>query len=224
MSLNRKTRRWLKKLGNIAIGALIVAITIIGSNFYNGLKNRVTIETPRNNVIEIQKTYNLDKINDVLKKNNLEVLSIDFSGDYSKTIVDEPKFKIFGDTFTEFRKKVANKTLNLTADFNAIYKYDLSKLEATRVGDVTLIQLSEDDLELTIQYRNVETTQKYAPLAAYFTPQQVADIEAEMKDKAYNDISARGCYKTEALQNTKDDILQLFEKCGIETNDILIKW
>ena len=154
MSLNRKTRRWLKKLGNIVIGTLIVAITIIGSNFYNELKNRVTIETPRNNVVEIQKTYNLDKINDVLKKNNLEVLSIDFSGDYSKTIVDEPKFKIFGDTFTEFRKKVANKTLNLTADFNAIYKYDLSKLEATRVGDVTLIQLSEDDLELTIQYHN----------------------------------------------------------------------
>ena len=39
-----------------------------------------------------------------------------------------------------------------------------------------------------------------------------------------NFIYLRDIYKDEALKNTKLDILNLFEKCGIETNDILIRW
>lgn len=223
MKLNRRTRRLLKRIGNSVVAIFIVVSTIIGSNFYHNMKSNKGISAPQRKVVEMQETYNLDKINEILRKNNLEVLDINFNATYNKTVVDEPLFKIFGDTFAEFRKKVANKTLNLTADFNAIYKYDLSKLEAVRIGDVTVIQLKEGDLELSVQYKDVETTQKYGILATHFTPQQVTDIEAEMREKAYNDISIRGDYKIEALQNTKNSLLELFDKCGIETNDILIK-
>ena len=157
-------------------------------------------------------------------KNNLEVLEINFESNFSKTIVDQPKYDIFKGAFKELRNKFKKKTLNLSAEFTAIYKYDLSKLTATRIGDVTVIELSKDDIDISVHYKNVTANVDYAFLASYFTPQQIADIEADMLEAAQKDITIRNTYKDEALENTKLDILNLFEKCGIKTNDILIKW
>lgn len=222
MKLNRKMRRWLKKIGGIAIGALIVANVVMGSVLYTKVIVGNQKESPQ--IVEIKQEYDLTKINDVLAKNNLEVLEINFESTFSKTVVDQPKFDIFKGAFKEFRNKFKSKTLNLSAEFTALYKYDLSKLTATRIGDVTVIELNKDDIDINIQYKNVVANADYTFLADYFTPQQIADIEAEMLEAAKKDITMRGIYKDEALKNTKLDILNLFEKCGIETNDILIRW
>ena len=222
MKLNRKMRRWLKKIGGIAIGALIVANVVMGSILYTKVIVGNQKESPQ--IVEIKQEYDLTKINDILAKNNLEVLEIDFESTFSKTVVDQPKFDIFKGAFKEFRNKFKSKTLNLSAEFTALYKYDLSKLTATRIGDVTVIELNKDDIDINIQYKNVIVNADYTFLADYFTPQQIADIEAEMLEAAKKDITMRDIYKDEALKNTKLDILNLFEKCGIETNDILIRW
>lgn len=222
MKLNRKMRRWLKKIGGIAIGALIVANVVMGSILYTKVIVGNQKESPQ--IVEIKQEYDLTKINDILAKNNLEVLEIDFESTFSKTVVDQPKFDIFKGAFKEFRNKFKSKTLNLSAEFTALYKYDLSKLTATRIGDVTVIELNKDDIDINIQYKNVVANADYTFLADYFTPQQIADIEAEMLEAAKKDITMRDIYKDEALKNTKLDILNLFEKCGIETNDILIRW
>lgn len=222
MKLNRKMRRWLKKIGGIAIGALIVANVVMGSVLYTKVIVGNQKESPQ--IVEIKQEYDLTKINDVLAKNNLEVLEINFESTFSKTVVDQPKFDIFKGAFKEFRNKFKSKTLNLSAEFTALYKYDLSKLTATRIGDVTVIELNKDDIDINIQYKNVVANSDYTFLADYFTPQQIADIEAEMLEAAKKDITMRDIYKDEALKNTKLDILNLFEKCGIETNDILIRW
>lgn len=222
MKLNRKMRRWLKKIGGIAIGALIVANVVMGSVLYTKVIVGNQKESPQ--IVEIKQEYDLTKINDVLAKNNLEVLEINFESTFSKTVVDQPKFDIFKGAFKEFRNKFKSKTLNLSAEFTALYKYDLSKLTATRIGDVTVIELNKDDIDINIQYKNVVANADYTFLADYFTPQQIADIEAEMLEAAKKDITMRDIYKDEALKNTKLDILNLFEKCGIETNDILIRW
>lgn len=222
MKLNRKMRRWLKKIGGIAIGALIVANVVMGSILYTKVIVGNQKESPQ--IVEIKQEYDLTKINDVLAKNNLEVLEINFESTFSKTVVDQPKFDIFKGAFKEFRNKFKSKTLNLSAEFTALYKYDLSKLTATRIGDVTVIELNKDDIDINIQYKNVIVNADYTFLADYFTPQQIADIEAEMLEAAKKDIAMRDIYKDEALKNTKLDILNLFEKCGIETNDILIRW
>lgn len=222
MKLNRKMRRWLKKIGGIAIGALIVANVVMGSILYTKVIVGNQKESPQ--IVEIKQEYDLTKINDILAKNNLEVLEIDFESTFSKTVVDQPKFDIFKGAFKEFRNKFKSKTLNLSAEFTALYKYDLSKLTATRIGDVTVIELNKDDIDINIQYKNVVANADYTFLADYFTPQQIADIEAEMLEAAKKDITMRDTYKDEALKNTKSDILNLFEKCGIETNDILIRW
>ena len=222
MKLNRKMRRWLKKIGGIAIGALIVANVVMGSILYTKVIVGNQKESPQ--IVEIKQEYDLTKINDILAKNNLEVLEIDFESTFSKTVVDQPKFDIFKGAFKEFRNKFKSKTLNLSAEFTALYKYDLSKLTATRIGDVTVIELNKDDIDINIQYKNVVANADYTFLADYFTPQQIADIEAEMLESAKKDITMRDTYKDEALKNTKLDILNLFEKCGIETNDILIRW
>lgn len=222
MKLNRKMRRWLKKIGGIAIGALIVANVVMGSILYTKVIVGNQKESPQ--IVEIKQEYDLTKINDILAKNNLEVLEINFESTFSKTVVDQPKFDIFKGAFKEFRNKFKSKTLNLSAEFTALYKYDLSKLTATRIGDVTVIELNKDDIDINIQYKNVIVNADYTFLADYFTPQQIADIEAEMLEAAKKDITMRDIYKDEALKNTKLDILNLFEKCGIETNDILIRW
>ena len=143
---------------------------------------------------------------------------------YSKLAIFSTLKALQAPAFKEFRNKFKSKTLNLSAEFTALYKYDLSKLTATRIGDVTVIELNKDDIDINIQYKNVVANADYTFLADYFTPQQIADIEAEMLEAAKKDITMRDTYKDEALKNTKLDILNLFEKCGIETNDILIRW
>lgn len=223
MKLNRKMRRWLKRVGNIAIGALIVANVVMGSLLYFKVATR-NYKEMKPQIIEMEQKYDLTQINDILAKNNLEVLEINFESNFSKTIVDQPKYDIFKGAFKELRNKFKKKTLNLSAEFTAIYKYDLSKLTATRIGDVTVIELSKDDIDISVHYKNVTANADYAFLASYFTPQQIADIEADMLEAAQKDITMRNTYKDEALENTKLDILNLFEKCGIKTNDILIKW
>ena len=222
MKLNRKMRRWLKKIGGIAIGALIVANVVMGSILYTKVMVGNQKESPQ--IVEIKQEYDLTQINDILAKNNLEVLEINFESNFSKTIIDQPKYDIFKGAFKELRNKFKKKTLNLSAEFTAIYKYDLSKLTATRIGDVTVIELSKDDIDISVHYKNVTANADYAFLASYFTPQQIADIEADMLEAAKKDITMRDTHKDEALKNTKLDILNLFEKCGIETNDILIRW
>lgn len=159
MKLNRKMRRWLKKIGGIAIGALIVANVVMGSILYTKVIVGNQKESPQ--IVEIKQEYDLTKINDILAKNNLEVLEIDFESTFSKTVVDQPKFDIFKGAFKEFRNKFKSKTLNLSAEFTALYKYDLSKLTATRIGDVTVIELNKDDIDINIQYKNVVANADY---------------------------------------------------------------
>lgn len=171
---------------------------------------------------QIENKISIEKINKILEQNKLNVLDLDINFNYNESIVDVPKYSIlniFGENGDKIRAFLKEKTLYINSDVHFCYTYDLSKVNVVKLNDDKyLINLKIQDLDLFVNNKVISSDVKMSMLSTYFTPEQVFNIEQNMLEKAKENIDEDNKFKTIALENTKKNLYDIFEKVGIEDN------
>ena len=171
---------------------------------------------------QIENKISIEKINKILEQNKLNVLDLDINFNYNESIVDVPKhsvLNIFGKNGDKIRAFLKEKTLYINSDVHFCYTYDLSKVNVVKLNDDKyLINLKIQDLDLFVNNKVISSDVKMSMLSTYFTPEQVFNIEQNMLEKAKENIDEDNKFKTIALENTKKNLYDIFEKVGIEDN------
>lgn len=206
-----------KKILILLIVGLAVSNGVLAKKIIDkqGIKSSTSYE-------QIENKISIEKINKILEQNKLNVLDLDINFNYSESIVDTPKYSflnIFGENGDKIRAFLKEKTLYINSDIYFCYTYDLSKINVVELNDDKyLINLKIQDLDLFINNKVIGSDVKMSMLSTYFTPEQIFDIEQNMLEKAKENIDGDNKFKIIALENTKKNLYNIFEKVGIEDN------
>ncbi len=206
-----------KKMLILLIAGLVFSNCILVRTLINKqeIKNSTSYE-------QVENKISIEKINKILRQNKLNVLDLDVNFNYSESIVDTPKhsvLNIFGKKGDKIRAFLKEKTLYINSDVHFCYTYDLSKVNVVELNDNKyLINLKIQDLDLFVNNKVIDSDVKMSMLSTYFSPEQVFNIEQNMLEKAKENIDEDNKFKTIALENTKKNLYDIFEKVGIEDN------
>lgn len=206
-----------KKILILLIVGLAVSNGVLAKKIIDkqGIKSSTSYE-------QIENKISIEKINKILEQNKLNVLDLDINFNYSESIVDTPKYSflnIFGENRDKIRAFLKEKTLYINSDIYFCYTYDLSKINVVELNDDKyLINLKIQDLDLFINNKVIDSDVKMSMLSTYFTPEQIFNIEQNMLEKAKENIDGDNKFKIIALENTKKNLYDIFEKVGIKDN------
>lgn len=211
-----------KKIKKILLTILIstlIFITIkstitLNNNFNKLLKTLIPIQTTQSQQIDITKFT----IQQILNTNKLQSLECKVS----ITIEDNRYDKVNWNWLNKMFKFLTSQSLELQSDYKGLFTYDLSKAQFTKNNNTYNITLNSNDLELNIvQIDNIKTKEMQSILGQYYNSQETSNLITLMQNLAKEKINTND-NKDKAILNTKDDLINLFTKVGLNSDKINI--
>lgn len=207
-----------KKIKKILLTILISTLIFIIIKFaitLNNNFNKISItpnQTTQSQQIDITKFT----IQQILNTNKLQSLECKVS------ISIEDNRYTQSPIFNKLFKLLTSQSLELQSDYKGIFTYDLSKAQFTKNNNTYNITLNQNDLELNIvQVDDIKTNEIQSLLGQYYNSQETSDLITQMQNIAKEKINTSD-NKDKAILNTKDDLINLFTKVGLNSDKINI--
>lgn len=206
-----------KKLRNLLLTILISTLIFITIKFaitLNNNFNKLSKTPTQSQQIDTTKFT----IQQILNTNKLQSLECKVS----ITIEDNRYDKVNWNWLNKMFKFLTSQSLELQSDYKGLFTYDLSKVQFTKNNNTYNIALNSNDLELNIvQVDDIKTKEIQSLLGQHYDSQETSDLIIHMQNIAKEKINT--VYnKDKALLNTKDDLINLFTKVGIDISTVNI--
>jgi hypothetical protein len=206
-----------KKLRNMLIGLLLIASVFVGGGFYFNKPHSNTFKAKANQEYKIDLTQ--FKIKQILNTDQMQSLTVTFSAEISEVTFDNPGFKCF----TGISKFFTSRKLQISADYKALFTYDLSKAQFTdnKNGTYTIVLNANDIENYVTQIDTPKTHEMMSIIGRYYDSKTVAADTYKLQTIASKKVNTYE-NRTKAIENTKTNLLGLFKNVGINTDKINI--
>ena len=207
-----------KKIRNMLIGLLLIVSVFVGGGFYfNKMPHPNTFKAKANQEYKIDLTQ--FKIKQILNTNKMQSLEVTFSAQISDVMYDQPKLKCL----TGISKFFTSRKLQISADYKALFTYDLSKAQFTdnKNGTYTIVLNANDIENYVMQIDTPKTQEMMSLIGRYYDSKTVAEDTYKLQTIASKKVNTYE-NRTKAIENTKTDLLGLFKNVGINTDKINI--
>lgn len=211
-----------KKLRKLLLTILISTLIFITIKFAITLNNNFNKLLKTLTPIKITQSQQIDTtkftIQQILNTNKLQSLECKVS----ISIEDNRYDKVNWNWLNKISKLLTSQSLELQSDYKGLFTYDLSKAQFTKNNNTYNIALNSNDLELNIvQVDDIKTKEMQSLLGQYYNSQETSDLITQMQNMAKERINT-SYNKDKALLNTKDDLINLFTKVGIDISTVNI--
>lgn len=227
-------RKFINKIITILMIILIILVTYIGLSFYN--KNKITkakfSQSPK--ITQQETNDKVDKwqsqvqiIKNELQKQN-ELIVLEGTQEIQKTFsTTDNEIKL--QSKSSILKWMANKLNELktkSITVNTTYKYyfvyDISKISINTEDNKINIIINEGDINLKLlsELSDKRIITDDEGILAKFIPQEVSSVMYSTQIHTYNTLVNDSELYDKAVQNTKDDLMDLINKLGIKNKDI----
>lgn len=209
-----------KKIRNMLIGLLVVFVMFIGGKFY--LNNKYHIQTHAY-IPKANQEYKIDltefKVKQILNTNKIQSLEVTINVGLTDIRYDHSKVKFLDGIF----KALTSRQLEISSDYKAIFSFDLSKAQFADNKDGTyVITLNANDIESNlVQIDTPKSKENMSLIGRYYSADIVAELTYKLQTMAQDKVNTYD-NRVKSLQSTKDSLLNLLDKFGIDNNKIKI--